>query len=1355
MRLESQIRPYDARTAPPFAEVQANLGRVSKYAEGQTRDWSLFFFFRIMKESEVKTTRDLFDSLRKAGEACATDKPGPDHRRVMAEAAAGVDSSLSNPTTLIDKGGNAEEELAATEAAEGDGADSTGAPTHRGPQPADAFFAWLRLVANGDRGGLGLDRTTAEQTALDLFSIAEAGPAFDPETELHLLCGMLDDDGDVLTIVDTILSRIAGHILTHRNRPETLSQIVDTIIGFGACLTEKPVSSAVFFHRLTEMFRALLANRTLARLLIGQFGGTPQEAGRFAVRGKLPLTCFYELLRQAAPAFWRRDDLTRIDGVDAAAEAAMNDQGMESFLDIVELTDAALDERMKRVTDKPEKAASLREQARDLHARTGGPSMLRAEAEDEAVRAKRDKPFASSSPPLDPAPINIAFTYSGLDVLRVHPVTLASFPGAFKEGMAARAEHLGDTGPSAPEFWDGELGLKSVHGYFLGGFQAGSKAAPVTHEAWLALREDIRLFNGRIGPRGQFLRTLLGTLFRVFGMEIVHIEMGQDPYRLDEEGRIEKLEHRLEHFGFRDGLSQPFVNMGLKDPPAGGGTPRRNRTWGSVAPGEIFLGHPDADGVCHRQPCSHKLRHNGTFLVFRKLEQDVAGFRNFLKNQRPDDEQEQERLAAQFMGRWKNGTPLVVAPKHPRDLGRDLDGKLNDFLYAADDPNGERCPLGAHARRSNPRDIGGPGVVDRHRILRRSIAYGGPLLDDDSPGDGEKRGLLFVAANSRIEQQFEVIQSRWINHGEFLGQAGLGRCPMIGANDGTVWDSFCESGSIARVTHLPRFVITRGGDYFFAPSASAIRVLARGEADVFAPEKGEEPPRPFRMGFARTPALFDPQRIRTYIGAFMSGVRSIRVPMPETSDRPLTPDRQQPADPDRRIGGDVVFIGTHQDVRQVMSDNRDDDDKNYHFSVAHYRQTARRVTRGHDIPVGTERGPVTGAARRRLHRILYEAWTVLEEDIGFSTRWPVFADAVMQDAIRRTARSGRIDLIQDLATDTIYGIIAKFYGIEGPDWLTEIAPSLPFARQHVGQLHPDWLSVMRGEAPRNPRMTTMQIWSILFLADLIANVTAQEGLKSLSRQCCSEFLIHIETLLKRVRQDPPVTPATLLDAFVANEERIIDAVRNSGEIDRNPDYSVDDYYFDVTAILLETTAATMANVPAIFGKLMSTLLDLRIDVATLLPLLTRQRTDGDTSGLRRLIYETDRISPSFGLFLRHCEKDIDLDGTETPVKQGDWLLALVNAANLDASVFEQPTSFSLAPFLPGRPRDLNDYLLFGASGGDRVCFGRDHLALSLLERLFINVASIQGLRRVPGPEGDLKDIARVNIGLKARFARTS
>src|SRR6185295_4883468 len=196
---------------------------------------------------------------------------------------------------------------------------------------------------------------------------------------------------------------------------------------------------------------------------------------------------------------------------------------------------------------------------------------------------------------------------------------------------------------------------------------------------------------------------------------------------------------------------------------------------------------------------------------------------------------ERERLAAHMMGRWPNGVPVVNYPDHAPATPDDDDETINDFRFERDDPHGRKCPIGAHVRRVNPRDVLGGDAARRHRILRRGISYGGSLIPPGSPGDGEPRGLLFVALNARIDLQFEFIQRDWLNTGESFGRVGAGKCPITGAQDGECTDAFREAGRIAPDTHLPRFVTTRGGEYFFVPSVEALTKLKDG--DHFAPDQ--------------------------------------------------------------------------------------------------------------------------------------------------------------------------------------------------------------------------------------------------------------------------------------------------------------------------------------------------------------------------------------------------------------------------------------------------------------------------------------------------------------------------------------
>jgi Dyp-type peroxidase family len=280
-----------------------------------------------------------------------------------------------------------------------------------------------------------------------------------------------------------------------------------------------------------------------------------------------------------------------------------------------------------------------------------------------------------------------------------------------------------------------------------------------------------------------------------------------------------------EHFGFTDGLSQPFI-------PGLHGSPRPHER--QIALGELLLGYPNAYDklpVGPRYP-DFDLGANGTYLVFRKLAQDVGAFWTYLEDQAPRLDMDAEMLAAKLLGRWRDGRPLVLAPKPDDKLPPHQD--LNDFNFLAADPDGLKCPIAAHIRRANPRDArdGKPevslGVVDRHRILRRGRSYGTPIdIAEAKAGRDDKkpRGLYFIGIGASIARGFEFIQQSWLNNPSFHG--------LQGENDPVTGPGGCPFTIPAdpvrkRLLKIPQIVKTLGGGYFFMPSLAAIRRITAG-----------------------------------------------------------------------------------------------------------------------------------------------------------------------------------------------------------------------------------------------------------------------------------------------------------------------------------------------------------------------------------------------------------------------------------------------------------------------------------------------------------------------------------------------
>jgi Dyp-type peroxidase family len=381
--------------------------------------------------------------------------------------------------------------------------------------------------------------------------------------------------------------------------------------------------------------------------------------------------------------------------------------------------------------------------------------------------------------------LNVALSYPGVAALGLDEAALAGFPEDFRQGMAARAEQLGDAGPSAPSEWEDGLRTRDAHVLL----------------TLYAFEED---------ERDERLRECVKRVREDGGLRIA-----VEPQRAD------GLPDAREHFGFADGFSQPAVE-GSGRPAHGAGVQRLFGGWRHLRLGEFVLGHLDEDGVV--PGADAPLQRNGTFMVWRKLAQDVPLFRRWLRGLAGEDPDEQERVAAKVVGRWREGGSLVVSPDSPTRAGR---GK--GFTYSGD-RDGLRCPLGAHVRRANPRDALGWRTErsKRHRIIRRGMPYG-PLLPEDAPdedGGRDERGLIFVCLNASIARQFELIQGHWLLDGDAFGQ-GRDQDLLLAPAD--------PQGKMTVPGHPPRFlapqeqlVTTRGGEYLFVPGIAALRAMAGG-----------------------------------------------------------------------------------------------------------------------------------------------------------------------------------------------------------------------------------------------------------------------------------------------------------------------------------------------------------------------------------------------------------------------------------------------------------------------------------------------------------------------------------------------
>lgn len=383
--------------------------------------------------------------------------------------------------------------------------------------------------------------------------------------------------------------------------------------------------------------------------------------------------------------------------------------------------------------------------------------------------------------PSEDAWINVVFTHRGLVRWGVPEEILAGFPIEFQQGMAARKTFLGDTGESDPSRWNMPHGENGFHVGLL--IMAASEAL-----------RDAKLAIGH--------RAIAG----LHGVALIcRLDVGVPPTL-------------REHFGFADGISRPFIEGQGGTPLPGQGAP--------VKAGEFVLGYVNELGRLATGPGPEVLWRNGTYIALRKIHQNVASFRRYLREV-GGTEQGQELVAAKMMGRWRSGCPLALSPTVDDPMRASDPHRNNDFNYYDDDPQGVKTPVGCHVRRVNPRDGLKDSITDArlHRLLRRGSAYGPMLPVGAIEDDGQDRGIVLALINANPGRQFEFVQSQWVNDGDFISQ-GARTDPIVGRRDLADDFIFPARPVRRRLTGLRDFTATRGGEHVFLPGLRALHWLS-------------------------------------------------------------------------------------------------------------------------------------------------------------------------------------------------------------------------------------------------------------------------------------------------------------------------------------------------------------------------------------------------------------------------------------------------------------------------------------------------------------------------------------------------
>jgi Dyp-type peroxidase family len=442
----------------------------------------------------------------------------------------------------------------------------------------------------------------------------------------------------------------------------------------------------------------------------------------------------------------------------------------------------------------------------------------------------------------DPLWLNLALGRYALEALGYGEV--ASLDEAFERGMIA--ERTGD--PREPLLPDGSLDPACPDNWVVGGPNR---------------RVDIFLIFAADSAIEELARPLLEELDEVPGLNRIYREKG------------ESLPGEKEHFGFADGVSLPgprgVVDVGgvqVQVTTRYGVPPREGVQYGRpgqplVPPGQFLVG---ADGDLKPTP---EIARDGSFLVFRRLRQDVRGFYEETDNlaaqiaaETGDDSLDGPKLRALFVGRWPSGQPLM-RPGHEPPSDPEPFLARNYFAYGAPlpplnlpdgtsvpgaprDPDavfgGSICPAYAHIRKVNPRDLGtdkgGAAETRRFQMLRRGIPFGPSYNHEDPDGQTNEyeRGLLFLSYQRSIEDQFETLNSDWMNNEDTPTAGGfdvlVGQNAAGGHHDARAFHYLPAGVAARRYLAMKQWVTPTGGAYLFALSIRAVWAIVKRDTEA-------------------------------------------------------------------------------------------------------------------------------------------------------------------------------------------------------------------------------------------------------------------------------------------------------------------------------------------------------------------------------------------------------------------------------------------------------------------------------------------------------------------------------------------
>lgn len=855
------------------------------------------------------------------------------------------------------------------------------------------------------------------------------------------------------------------------------------------------------------------------------------------------------------------------------------------------------------------------------------------------------------------ATTNIALTFQGLTKLGLPQESLGQFPLEFQMGMRARSHLLNDVRRNAPQNWD-----------------------PIWRDGAVEL---LILINALTQPALQDRFALIQQTISTYGGLI---QLGsQNAAALEIDGKLTTKEH----FGYTDGIGNPDIaGSGLSTRP-GRGKPMPNGEWGPIETGEFVLGYPDEAGEIPAAPDPKLLSRNGSYLVYHKLHQNVATFRNYLATEGAKYPGGKAKLAAKFIGRWQDGTPLALSPDGENPVLAADSMRNNDFSYD-DDPNGAHVPLGAHIRRMNPRETFGLGgkIANRHRIARRGLPYGSWCPYDQKANDEDERGVIFLFINASIERQFEFVWRQWNNYGNDFMQGndrdliagnhtGTGKMVIQGDPDNP------EATPTYICADLPQFVEVRGGDYFFVPSLSALKLIAEGTvANRLSNISASTPPvriAPLPIATATVPvavddqADVDPSFLEWFVSLPRSIFRKLMRPVASIVKPWMLSHPRSIFWLLRRFApvldlGDVVLVSRYDDVVTVLST-----DERFHVT---YGDQMRQITAGQNFFLGMQPSSEYTLNVTNMRHV------VRQDDIPRQLVAPL--EQLTEKIIDSVG--GQLDVVQQLGMVAPPTVIASYFGtpIDGLSGYAEKA-SLMFRYIFI---------------PDNP-----------------------EDVNKRALAAAADMRAYFDQVIAR-RKANPVEKDDVLGRCLKLQADGVPGMDDLG-------------------IRNNFIGLIVGAVPSI-SKCATQALDQLLLRPSALEAAQQAARESDDDLLARYVFEALRFNPNNPGLLRKAVSDFRIGSSwfgSATIKKEKIVMALTFSAMFDERKVNAPNAFRV-------DRPATDYLHFGT--GMHECFGR-YISRALIPQVLKPLLKQVDLRRAQGDAGRLRMDGPFPSGMVVEF----